>query len=226
MNLKLVQKLFILICIILALIISIIGFSIDFKGYLGNILAEIAGLLISVLVALLIVDRYTEYQRKKRWERVRKLTHQALASHLCDLITELFVYFPIEDNRLMKTIIESRSHPTPETINAIIDLTNQLRKIPATLSKGKSTSDVAVEYYNAVRLDINQIRHELIPRVIQSSDDQDLIDALIDFDDTVQELQNAIILHKRLVTHSAFPGIITLLEKSQAIYEALVKKWE
>jgi hypothetical protein len=64
----------------------------------------------------------------------------------------------------------------------------------------------------------------LIPRVLQSSDDQDLIDALIEFDDTAQELQNAIILHKRLVTHSVFPNLIMLFEKVQAIYEVLVKK--
>jgi hypothetical protein len=224
MKLKLARNLFIIISLILALIIILIGFSVDFKGYLGNILAEIAGLIISVLVALLIVDRYVESQRKQRWEKVRRLTHQALASHLSDLITEIFVYFPTADHSLMRILIAGRSCPTTEMIKAITDLINQLRRIPDTLNKGKSTSDVAVEYYNAVKSDINQIRHDLIPRVLQSSDEQNLIDTLIEFDDTAQELQNAIILHKRLATHSVFPNLIMLFEKVQAVYEVLVKK--
>lgn len=224
MKRKIFQIWFIIVSLILASTFIIIGFSVDFKGYLGNILAEIAGLIISVLVALLIVDRYVESQRKQRWEKVRRLTHQALASHLNDLITEIFVYFPTADHSLMRILIAGRSCPTTETIKAITDLINQLRGILSILNKGKSTSDIAVEYFNTVKSDINQIRHDLIPRVLQSSDDQDLIDTLIEFDDTAQELQNAIILHKRLVSHSVFPNLIMLFEKVQAIYEVLVKK--
>ncbi|MDH5186477.1 MAG: hypothetical protein OEW70_05370 [candidate division WOR-3 bacterium] len=121
-------------------------------------MAEIAGIIIIVLVALLLVDRYTQYHREKRWEKVRKLTHRALVSHLSDLITELFIYFTLENHTPMRTVIEGRSRPTNDTIKAINDLIIQLQNITPNTDVEKSTSDVAVEYYNAVRWEINQIR--------------------------------------------------------------------
>ncbi|MEO0100848.1 MAG: hypothetical protein ABIK84_00410 [candidate division WOR-3 bacterium] len=41
--------------IFLVLIILLVGFSIDGKGYLSNILAEMAGFIFSVLVALFLI---------------------------------------------------------------------------------------------------------------------------------------------------------------------------
>lgn len=220
---KIAQKSFVLTAVVIAIIIIVTGFIIDSKGYLSNILAELTGLIIGVLVALLLVDRLTEYQRAKRWEKVRKLTHQAIASHLTELMIEVFTYFPIQNQHIMSALIAGRIKPNSDMINAITDSINKLREIP---SQEKSNSDTAVECYNTIKWNINQIRHELITRVLQSSDDQELIDALFEFDEIAQELQNAVIIHRKIKTYPVFTYIITLLEKAQAILLVMVKKCE
>ena len=77
-----------------------------------------------------------------------------------------------------------------------------------------------------VKWDLDQIRDVLTPRVVQSSNDQQIIDALVEFDDARRKLHNAIIVHKRIVTHSVFPDTIALLEQVQSLYGILCDKWK
>jgi hypothetical protein len=215
---KINQKHFVILCVLLVLIIIVTGLTIDFKGYLGNILAEIAGLIISILVALLLVDRFTEIQRKKRWQKVRNLTHRSISHHLSNILLELFNHFPLPDHSVANTILICRDQPDTKPTEAVNNLIKQINTLQ---QQGKTTSEIIIEYFNSTKWDISQIRHDLIPRVIQSSDNQDLIDALVAFDDIVQDLQNAIILHKRFAKQEALPDIISLLENILEIYQHL-----
>jgi hypothetical protein len=210
---------------ILVLVASVIGFFIDAQGFLGNLLAEIAGVFVSIIVALLIVDRFVEHQKEQQWARVRKLTYGAIAAHLCDLATEMLLYFPVKDHRPMTPIIEGRDHPNPDTITGMANLASQLCQLPSAVSKEKSTSDLSVEFYELIKWDLDQIRDVLTPRVIQNSNDQQIINALIEFDNARRKLHNAIIVHKQIVTHSVFPDVIELLEQTQTLYSALCERW-
>ena len=211
---------------VIVVVVSAIGLTFNARGFLENLLSEAAGIFVSIIVALLIVDKYTEHQKEQQWARVRNLTYQALAAHLCDLTTEAFIYFPVSDHRPMTPIIEGRDHPNPATAPAIGDLLSQLRKLPSAVSAEKSTSDLSVEFYDVTKWDLDQIRDVLTPRVVQSSNDQQIIDALIEFDDARRKLHNAIIVHKRIVTHSVFPDTIALLEQVRSLYGILYDKWK
>jgi len=215
---KFSQKYFIILCALLALIIIVTGLTIDFKGYLGNILAEIAGLIFSILVALLLIDRFSEIQRKKRWHKVRDLTHRSISHHLSNILLELFNHFPLSDHSSANAILVCRNQPDAKPIEAVNNLIMQIKTLQ---QQGKINSEIMIEYFNSAKWDISQIRHDLIPRVIQSSDNQDLIDALVAFDDIVQDLQNTIIVHKRFAKQEALPDIIQLLESINEIYKYL-----
>lgn len=215
MKYRIFQKTFILIFALLALIFIIVGFSVDKKGYTSNILAEIAGLFISVVVAILLVERFTEGQRKKRWERVRKLTHRSISHHLSNILLELFNHFPMPDHSPITAILDSRDQPNSNTIDAINNIIEQMKN---SLQQGKVIAESSVEYFNAIKWDISQIRHDLMPRVIQSSEDQNLIDGLVELNDTIQDLQSTIIMRKR---QNIFPNIIPVLEKIRDVYKYL-----
>jgi hypothetical protein len=202
------------------------GFLIDARGFLGNILAGIAGIFASIIIALLFVENYSKYLRQGQWARVRNLTYQAIAAHLCDLTTDIFMYFPVRDHRHMTTIIDGRNHPNPATFDAMASLISQLRSLSSSETPEKSTSDISVEFYEEVKWDFDQIRDVLTPRVVQSSDDQQLIDALMRLDQTRRNLHNAIIMHKRAVTHSVFPHIIAVIEQVRLTYGLLYEQWE
>lgn len=215
---KFTQKSFLIFGIIIAVIIITIGLLIDFKGYLGNILAEIAGLIISILVAFSLVDRFTEIQTKKRWGKVRKLTHRAIAHHLNSMLLELFNHFPIPNQNIINEILVCRDKPETKPIDVLTDLIEQINDL---CKQGKINIQITTEYFNTIKLDISQIRHDLMPRVMQSSDNQDLINALVEFDDTIQDLQNALIVHRRFAKQEILPDIIPLLKNIREIYQHL-----
>lgn len=212
--------------VVVVVIASAVGLFIDAKGFLGNLLSETAGIFASIIIALLIVDRYAEHQKEQQWAKVRNLTYAAIVNHLCDLAVEMVVYFPIKDHQPMTPIIEGRDRPNPATINAMANLASLLRQLPSAVSNEKSASDLAVEFYEAVKWDLEQIQDVLTPRIVQSSADQQIINALVEFDNARRKLHNAIIAHKQIVTHSVFPAVIELLEQTQALYGAICEKWK
>ncbi len=213
------------VSIMLVVMVTAIGLYIDTIGFFGNLLAETAGIFAGIVIALRIVDRYVDHQKEQQWARVRNLTYEAIAAHLCDLVTEMFIYFPVKDHRPMTPIIEGRDHPNPATITGMANLASQLRQLPSAVSAEKSTSDLAVEFYEAIKWDLDQIRDVLTPRVVQSSKDQKIINSLIEFDSARRRLHNAIIVHKRVVTHSVFPDVVELLKQAQSVYSALCESW-
>lgn len=93
-------------------------------------------------------------------------------------------------------------------------------------SKGdadESPSDVAIQFYNVVRWDLDQIQDVLTPRVIESSTDQKLLDTLIEFDEARRELHHAIIAHQQVVTGGVFSNVLMLVEASINVYQAILE---
>ena len=54
------------------------GFVLDFRGFAGNALAELAGVIFSVLLAVFVVDRSIDRHRRARWSLVSEQTAQTL----------------------------------------------------------------------------------------------------------------------------------------------------
>lgn len=77
-----------------------------------------------------------------------------------------------------------------------------LKRLPNSVSREESTSDVSVRFYQALRWDLDQIRDVITPRIMQYPTDQALIDRLVEFDDASRNLKHAIIVHKEVLTHS------------------------
>jgi hypothetical protein len=211
-------KTFILILAALALLLIISGFFYDTRGFVSNILAEITGLFLGIVVAILLVDRFTESQRQKRWERVRVLTHNAIAHHLSNIILELHNHFPLTNHNKVLTTIENNEASYQFSKLQITNIVEQIRQ-PILMRQIPAES--IREYFNSIKWDISQIRLDLMPRVIQSSDNQELIDILIEFDDIVQDLQNNVIIKKHIAEPAVYNNFLLLLEKIKDIYQLL-----
>ncbi len=211
---------FILILLVLALFFIVAGFLLNVRDYAINILAEMAGLFIGVIVAVVLVDRLTENQRRKRWARVRELTHRTISHHLVNIMLELFNHFPLTNHRITATLLTSRDHLEPKMIEALNNIINQIKDL---LTANKITNQSAFDYYHAIKWDVNQIRFDLIPRVMQSSDNQNLIDTLVEFDDTIQDIQTALIMQNQISDSDIRSHIVPLLETIQNIYKCLIE---
>lgn len=214
--------------ILLVLIVAIsmlIGFVIDVEGFSGNLLAEIAGNGIAILAGLLLIDRLLEYRRERQWVKVRNLTLQAIGAHLCDIASYVYIYFHVREYGSMQVILQGRDSPRSVAMRGFESLLKHLRAGPRGDIGDRSISDVAVEFYEAVAWDLDQIQTVLTPRVVQSSGDQNLIDALVEFDDTRRKLHNAIIGHKLIKHENVFPHVVSLIECSSQVYETLCASW-
>jgi hypothetical protein len=111
----------------------------------------------SVVVALSLVDRYVRRRDAEQWAKVRNVTYRAVIRHLVDLGEELLIFFPVYDDRLMLAISEGRDFPSLGTPIAMDELATALMALPDCVTGEKSTSDVAAEYGEAVRWDLDQL---------------------------------------------------------------------
>jgi hypothetical protein len=210
--------------VILTLAICVLGFGVDQQGFFGNLLAELSGVFISVIVALLIVDRYVKYQREQEWTKVQDFTLRSIATHLCEIVGAIFLHYPAIDYEIMTPIFEGHSKPpNPNVLRAFNNLIQELQQyeLPREIAREKSESDIAIEYYDAVRWDLDQIQNVLTPRVMQSSTDQNLIDLLIEFDSAHRQLHHSIIGHQQAVTQAVFSEVISLVGSAARLYEAI-----
>jgi hypothetical protein len=195
------------------------------EGFVGNLLSETAGIFFGIIVTLLVVDAYMNYRRKRQWAKVRNYTLGAIAAHLSDFASDVYVFLGGKGGAALGPIIDGRDEPRLETVSGFETLASDLRSIHGDIGN-KSPSDCVVELYEHSRWELDQIQAILIPRVMQSQAEQDLVDALIEFDEAHRDLRSQIIAHRLICTQSAFPALISLVEVSGKLYGVLCKHWK
>ena len=203
----------------------LVGFKVD-QPFLSNLLSELAGIGLGVLVGVFLVDTWIRQDRQARWSRTRNYVLGAIASHLSDFAVDVLISMPIKDHRPMSAIIDGRNQPRPSTITAIKEVTAQLRSVTNSPSPAKHLSDYVVELYENTRWDLDQIQRVLTPLMIQSEVDQELIDVLMSFDMARRNLHNAVISHKLIVTDAAFPVLLELMDIVADVYRIVAKYWQ
>src|SRR2546425_3505161 len=75
------------------IVASAMGIRLDAKAFFVNVLAGIACPVLGVATALVLVDRYVAYKRRKQWEGVEAVTLNAIAVHLCEITGSMFLHF-------------------------------------------------------------------------------------------------------------------------------------
>jgi len=186
------MKVLLFICGIMAVIASIIGFSADFQGYVSNLMAEFTGFFIGIILTFLIIDIYNQHNREKQWEKVKNLTFKALSAHLTEIIVQLCSQY--HKNRYLEQFIEQRNSPDKEVL-ALFD------RLSAEFNNGNNIQipfGSFVVFYEVVKPELLEIRKVLIPRIIQSSNKQNIIDSVIEFDDFIMDIEYMIMIHRHV----------------------------
>ena len=133
----------------LTIIVCIVGIIVDIKGFFGNFLAELSGVFISVVVALLIVDRYVKYQKEQEWAKVQNFTLRSIAVHLCEIVGAMFLHYPDIDYEMMTPIFEGHSKPpNPNVLKSFNSLIQELERyeLPYEIARKK----IHIGYRNRV----------------------------------------------------------------------------
>jgi len=202
---------------------AIAGLMVDWKAFLVNVLAGLICLGIGFVVAIFIVDRFARRLRERQWARTQQSTLQAIASHLCEIAGGTFQHYSVPYDIVAPLFAAYSSPVDTSLIDCFKKLEVHLASLPAAVTNFRSTSDVAVEYYKALRWDLDQIQTVLTPRVMESPAHQTLIDRLADFDQRRRELHHSIRAHKQAVTHSVHPCLVSLIGAAEALYSEVCR---
>jgi hypothetical protein len=195
-----------------------------------NLLAEGAGSFFSIFLAILVVNKMQDSFRAKQWKKVRMLTYRSLSSHISDALSQIYIFLPFlmysPSDKHMSKIISGRNEPTKIAIEGINELILDLEKNKNYSTREKSFSDLCVEYYgSSAKWDLDQITNSILPRVMQESTDQEVIDALVRFDSVYREFINAIISHREVRTHDVAEPFINLVTEFGLLYQCIEKAW-
>lgn len=212
-------------CALVAMVCLAAGLLLDPKSMGVNLLAGIVCTALGIPIAIWVIDRYLKHVGRRRWSRVETLTYRAIAAHLCDSTVEILIGMDVlKDLRPMAPIQEGRDKPDARTIEGLRALATLLRAVPD--PENNDRSDAAIECYNASKWDLDQLCDSLLPRVIEYSDEQDLIDSLIELDAVRRTLHNAMIAHQVVVTGGVFCHLPELVDASAQVYGALLNHWK
>jgi hypothetical protein len=211
-----------LLLVLLVFGLSIIGLRMDAAGFTVNMLAGLVGVVLSLALGVTVAERILRREKEARWRQTQSATLRAIGIHLSEIAGGVFLHF-----RLGAAMPFFQAHTNAldtRILEAFDPLIAGLRALPSSVEQGKSTSDTAVEYYEALRWDLDQIQAVLTPRLLESPTKQDLIDRLVDFDNARRELHHAIIAHRQAVTQSVIPKLITLIESAKRLYAEVAKQ--
>lgn len=216
--------------IVLTILICFMGFIIDYKIFFINLIAGICSVFLSFFLALFIVDKYLKYQREQQWSKVNKITLYAISVHLCEIVGSLSFYFLDMDHDLTLPFFSGQKFLNEATLMAFKPLLSALNDerqiVPLEAARRTSSSDIAVEYYEALSWDMDQIQNVLTPRVMISSTDQALIDALIEFGDARRALRHSINEHKQVHNHVVYEKIPPFFRSTERIYEVIYEYYK
>lgn len=104
------------------------------------------------------------------------------------------------------------------------DLATRLLALDFKISDLENTSDLAIVYYGKIEWNLNQIRDVLTPRVIQSSKDQQIINALITLDNARTNLQFAKETYHQTKVGNVINEVVELLTALKELLEKLLRK--
>lgn len=204
---------------IILIISTWIGYSIDAKEYLTNILTEITSLVITIFFISIIIDRYHKYQKQNQWNQVRNVTYTGIIELLIDMFSDLTQSFPeifekkLDYEKTIGLISNWEKHDPKDVvdaINLIIKTYNRVFKklynLPKTTTvakikkfycdnirkPAKPISKIFYDYFKNNKSNIDRLRDVYIPRVFDFSDEQEIINELVQFDRFYHNTENVV----------------------------------
>lgn len=189
-------------------VVAIIGilyweYRIDPKIMLKTLRATLIGILITIGITSIVVNKVIEYTEQKKWKKVRNITYSQLVDRICDISASCTMFYRIS-NRDKWALIKDRFPPNNKTLSAFNDLIQDLNKhningkIPATYNEGDHGADM--KFYEDVKFDLDHIQIVLIPRIIQGRGEQEIVDALVAFESAGNKLR-----HEVFLNYTCFP---------------------
>ncbi len=174
----------------LAVVAAAGGFALDPKGFAGNILGEVIGVITSVLLAVFVLDRLVERDRRRRWSLVAEETLQTLRFALVRAGLAMYLRLPLPRPPTADPFTMQFGSTEALTLS-FQSLGDHLRKL-SDAEMGQPDLWLPV-----VEEQIRLIREGVMPRLIAIGDDN-IVAAVSTVEGRYQDLNHAASLRERI----------------------------
>lgn len=188
-----------------------------------NALSEFLGMFVELIFGavftFVVIDKYIQYHKNKQWRRIKNITYKNLYFLLSNILLKLNLAFPKElriESYILTEDIETLNDYLPkEDFDVFIDglckhidnLIQEKHKAPiVTVDVTEHFVDEnifasLVKFKHHTKSDINSLSGVVIPKLLNFSDEQIVLDSVIELEELFTSLMSKINnVHKR---HSA-----------------------
>jgi len=171
---------------------------------------------------------YQKTKREEQWEKVRLLTYKTLTAHLMNIVNEVFVVFsPLVSETPKNHINAHRQHLRPSSVTKKIikTLIAELEKIPKITQI--ENSNLMWKLSEEIYWNLEKVSDILIPRVLQFSENQKIIEALTYFEYSRDQFeQSAYLDYYGYQTDVDLFDMIYFLKRTDELLDVLAQDWE
>jgi hypothetical protein len=162
------------------------GFVLGLAGFGSNILANLAGVTLSVLVAYTLVEALLRRQREQEWTHV----HQAIRSAIANRVQSIAFVFFLVDNEPRSWLDARTPHEIAASLDAMATHLLDSRKEPGQRQQDEIAT--SRELHREVSADIEFIRDVLAARVFTLAGDPALAAVLAALDEAERQWREGI----------------------------------
>lgn len=171
------------------------------RNFASNLLAELAGIAISVIVAVVLVGTLAARQRRKTWDGVRTHLLRAIHMHLVDLATRLLMLRLVGDfarhrgewEKLWRALdrTDASDPDVSQAIQRVADLARERFRARTLELDGKVEPDATpfLELVKGVNEELIRLRDVLTPIVLEVADEPALAERLLQLQEEGKSLR-------------------------------------
>jgi hypothetical protein len=159
------------------------GFALDSRAFAGNLIAGVADIIASALIAVFIVDRLVAADRRTRWRAVSEGTAETLEAAIVRAALSLYVRLPAP----------RPSGTDPFTMAQVGELVPALRRLGAALrAEGASPlarAPVGSDVIRGVGPHARLIAEVVLPRLLLVGSEPELVASIVALERSVGQLE-------------------------------------
>lgn len=217
--------------IVLIIAILTIGLYTDKDNFIGNLLAEILGVLLGIFITLIIVEEYIKSEKDKELKSIRHFSFQSITWEICFIFSKYhmayqLVLFNIVSMAISIDFAFRKGNLSSKTLKLMKNTVDTI----VNLNKEELLENIDDEQVKKVILscepNLHTINEVLIPRIIQISDDYELINVLITYERMLSQQMNDYPLYQQelLSKESMFNSTLSVLTTGVKVVSAIQKK--
>ena len=217
-----------LMLLIIALVLTV-SMSVDWLingiDAIKRVPAIMTGLGLAALLTILLLNPIADLVRRRQWREARIIIYNVVRNHVCDIADKAYLYMQIGNKKDRKLINFGRGMPMFETAMGLSHLITDMKNVRRRSYGEDEFPRKSMQYYESIKWNIEQMQMVVIPRVLQFSVDEEVVESLIGFDDACRRLMKSAVGQGESADYKMYVNMINMVEAAAEVYNITYGKW-